>query len=96
MESESTLERKDRMHAEHLKKAIENGYNTEAVDKIFNLTLKSKVAVDCLRSRAKDIAKTIQPSILDKDLRLAVNMMSAMATQLVLNLLNDDLIKINE
>ena len=95
MEFESTLERKDKKHAEHLKEAQAKGYKNELLDKVFKLVSSSNT-VEYLQFRATDIAKAIQPSITSKDLRIARNMMCAMATQLVLNLIDEGLVNINK
>lgn len=95
MEFESTLERKGKKSAEHVEEAPKNGYKNKLLEEVFELITSSDRATSCMQARAVDIAETIQSSITAKDLKLATNMMCAMASQLVLNLADEGLISIN-
>ena len=92
----STLQKASEKHEKHLKEGIERGYDRKPADKVFKLIISSNTAVACMRSRALYIAKTIQPSITEADLKIAADMMCAMASQLVLNLVEEGLINVNK
>lgn len=96
MKFESTLERKSKECIEHIEEALKDGYENKLLDEVFNLITSSDRATGCMQARAVDIAETIQPSITVRDLKLATNMMCAMASQLVLNLADEGLININK
>ena len=96
MEFESTLERESKKRGKELKEAIAEGRKFKSVDEVFKLITNSDTAMRSMYGRAMHIAKIIQPSISDKDLKIASDMMSAMASQLVHNLLEEGLISINK
>ena len=96
MEFKSTLERADEKATKRGKELLENGDVSDILNKTFKLVTHSKDIERCLQTRAVEIARTTQPSITRSDLTIAVNMMCAMATQLVHNLLKEGLINIKE
>ena len=95
MEFESTLQKASEKHEKHLKEAITEGYDRKPTDEVFKLIMSSNTSMACMRSRALYIAKTVQPSITEADLKIASDMMCAMASQLVLNLIEEGLISVN-
>ena len=96
MEFKSTLEKTAEKHENHLREAIAKGYSDKGVDDVFELISHSGRAMDVMVARSLSIAKTIQPSISGRDLKIASNMMCAMASQLVLQLKKEGLISINK
>ena len=96
MEFESTLERSLKERADKLRKAKEDGYKEPPeVKKVFNL-VKDSVAFHAARLRTMIIAREMQPSITDTDLKIASDMQLAMASELILNLMKEGLITIKE
>jgi hypothetical protein len=92
----STLERYLEQAEESLKKAKEKGYSSKPVDEVFEMITSSAQAEDLMRVRSIMIAKTIQPSITESDLKMASDMMCALASELVLNLMREGLISLNK
>ena len=92
----STLQKASEKHEKHLKEAMTKGYDRKPADEVFKLIMSSNTSMTCMRSRAQYITKTIQPSITKADLKIAADMMCAMASQLVLNLVKEGLISVNK
>ena len=96
MEFKSTLEKESEKQEKHLKETLSKGYDTKPVNEVFELITQSGRPMTVLGSRAIHIARIIQPSISEKDLKIATNMMCALASQLVLQLKEEGLIRFNK
>ena len=94
MEFRSTLEKELEQHHERLKQAEAEGYKEPPEIKEVFFLIKDSLAFMKTRMRTITVARSIQPSITDTDLKIASDMQLASASELVLNLLKEDLIKI--
>lgn len=94
MEIKSTLEKTKEEWLNRRKEVEEATKDRQPeLTNIFNLVERSESAKWLVRS-AVTVASTIQPSIMEEDLRIAVVMQCAQATQLVYNLVEEGLITI--
>ena len=96
MEFKSTLERAKERYNLRIDQAIAKGYKEPPeIEEIFNLIKDSK---SLLKTRTKtiEIARNMQPSITDEDLKIASDMQLACASFMLLSLIKEGLITIKE
>lgn len=96
MKFESSLEKHLRESKTDLEQARREGMKEdERIQGIFDMITNSP-CFPKLSARATYVSKIIQPSIADRDLKIACDMMCALASELVLNLVKEGLITIKE
>ena len=96
MKFKSTLEKHMGQAKVNVAAAEEIGYKEdELISKIFKMVTDSSCFLKAY-SRATMVSRTIQPSINDKDLKIASDMMMALASELMLGLVREGLISINK
>lgn len=94
MEFESTLQKEsDRIVNAVKQRRAEGEKESELGIKIFDL-IKDSHSVASLKRKSIDIAKTIQPSILEVDIKIACTLQMALAFHFVHNLVQEGLISI--
>ena len=96
MEFESTLKREVKQIDNRMKDAKAKGYKEPPeIKEVFDL-VKDSMAFLIARVKTIEVARCIQPSITNEDLKIASDIQLATASQLMLNLIKEGLISINK
>ena len=96
MEFKSTLKRETERITEKVEQARANGMKEDPlIKKVFKLVIDAKCYIR-MYARAVYIAKTIQPSIADDDCKKAADMQMALCSNVLLQLVKEELINIKE
>jgi hypothetical protein len=96
VEFKSTLEKAMEESEARVKEERAKGHEVSPdLLQVFKLIKNSLITLEAARRRSIMVTRFIQPSITDKDLKIASDMQLATASELVLNLLKEGLISIN-
>ena len=96
MEFKSTLEKKSKEFKDNAKRMKDAGMTVPPLIPRVNEMIKDSPKFSFTLDTAIDNAATIQPSIGEEDLRIAVCLQLTLCSQLVYNLIEANLIKIVE